>query len=529
MGIPRSRTVDPTVCGIFHCISRCVRRHFLLGDVVRAVWIAQRLEFLASIFAIDVIEYAILTNHIHLILGTRPDLAWCWTDEEVAERWLLLRAAGPMGIGVEPAARPSPEAIRAAAADEAAVDDWRRRLADLGWFHKELKEPCAKAWNELDGVTGHFWLGRYTAKVALDDAALVSQALYVLLNLVRAGTESAIGESELTSMGRRMKRIIAEIRAGGHAKALATFESRVVNGQWTAAFPCRPGSVAELSDEAYAERVARGRHRASIRHAVRKEAETIGRLATDATADELETMLADEPALGQAIERRAEAASPHVSRQRLRPRQSSLPAADLRPSESSWRTAMENPFATSRVGSGPRPILPGLTLATLIRLADAAGRQARPDKSGRISAESRSALDAFRARALADEDRAPDGAIAASRQIDLQSSSWVSELAAGVRATANAAMATLARHGELLASIVEAKERNGTTPAQAADAEPGPSARPPAPHPPSEVGAEGAAPRVRWFGSVVGGESSRGAEARRRASRHVVDVRPTAA
>ena len=405
MGLPRSRTVDPTVCGIFHCISRCVRRLNLLGDVVRTTWIIQRLEFLASIFAIDVIEYAILINHIHLILGTRPDLAWCWTDEEVAERWLLLRAAGPMGVVVEPAARPSPEAIRAAAADEASIDDWRRRLADLGWFHKELKEPCAKAWNELDNVTGHFWQGRYAAKVALDDAALVSQALYVLLNPVRACKETAIGESELTSMGKRMRRIIAEIRAGGHAEALATFESRVVNGQWTATFPCRPGSVAALSDEDYAERVARGRHRASIRHAVRKEAETIGRLATDATVAELGPMLADEPVDGPRSEHRAEAPVSRVPRHRLRPRQSSLPVADLRPSESSWRTAMENPFATSRVGSGPRPILPGMTLAALIRLADEAGRQARPDKPGRIAAECPSALEAFRARALGDRLR----------------------------------------------------------------------------------------------------------------------------
>ena len=177
MALARSLLVDHLACSVYHCVSRCVRRQFLLSDAVRTAWLVQRLELLASLFAVDVLEFAILANHIHLLLRIRPEVAWCWTAEEVAERWLALRAADPFARVGDAILKPSREDIAEAARDEALIDEWRRRLADLGWFHKELKEPCARMWNEEDDVTGHFWEGRYSSKVALDDIALAAQAL----------------------------------------------------------------------------------------------------------------------------------------------------------------------------------------------------------------------------------------------------------------------------------------------------------------------------------------------------------------
>jgi hypothetical protein len=54
----------------------------------RREWIRRRLEALASVFSIDVLSYAILSNHLHVILRNRPDVIATWTDEEVAIRWL---------------------------------------------------------------------------------------------------------------------------------------------------------------------------------------------------------------------------------------------------------------------------------------------------------------------------------------------------------------------------------------------------------------------------------------------------------
>ncbi len=503
MGFPRSRTVDPTACAVYHCVSRCARRDFLIADAIRAAWIAQRLEFLASIFAIDVLEFSLPSNHLHLILRLQPELAWCWTDEEVAARWLLLRAAGPMGVAVAPSDVPTPEEIRDAAADAVTIDDWRARLADLGWFHKELKEPCARAWNREDHMEGcPFWQGRYTAKVALDDAALVCQALYVLLNPIRAGTESSVGVSERTSMGKRMKAIMTEIRAGKHEDAVARFGSRVDQGQWMPIFPCDPGSAVDLSDEEYSKRVARGKFRTSVRHAMRKEAETVARLATDAPVEELVPLV-----LRDASETQRPAPLP---RHRLKPRASSMPPADVRPHESSWLTALENPFARSRLGDGEGsavPILAGMTLGAIIRLADEEGRRERPDKKGRIAAETPNALDAFRAMALGEEVRAP-----AEAPVAASPASWLEGLAEELRAIATSAIETMTRHRALIASLIEAKPAAGdeASPLDSPDR---------ADHPEY---------RVRWVGSACGHDRSLEAEAKRRATSRVVAARPIA-
>ncbi|MGO9471248.1 MAG: transposase [Isosphaeraceae bacterium] len=54
MAIARAYLVDPAVTRWYHCITRYVRRAYLLGEGAndRKVWIDQRLEELAAIFSI---------------------------------------------------------------------------------------------------------------------------------------------------------------------------------------------------------------------------------------------------------------------------------------------------------------------------------------------------------------------------------------------------------------------------------------------------------------------------------------------
>ena len=96
--MPRRYVVDDGEIGVYHCINRCVRRAFLCGtDEVsgkcfdhRKRFIQSRLEFLAGQFGIDVLAFAVMSNHLHVVVRNRPDVVKEWSDEEVARRWWML-------------------------------------------------------------------------------------------------------------------------------------------------------------------------------------------------------------------------------------------------------------------------------------------------------------------------------------------------------------------------------------------------------------------------------------------------------
>ncbi len=82
MTMARAHLVDPTVTRWYHCVNRCVRRAFLLGegDTDRKQWIEDRLEELAQIFAISVAGFTVLDNHLHVLVRLDPDVAAGWSD-----------------------------------------------------------------------------------------------------------------------------------------------------------------------------------------------------------------------------------------------------------------------------------------------------------------------------------------------------------------------------------------------------------------------------------------------------------------
>ena len=88
--MPRRELIEEPVVGIYHCVQRAVRRAFLCGqDAVtgrnfdhRKAWIQDRLEFLAGYFGIEVLSFAVMSNHAHVILRNRPDVVEGWSAEE---------------------------------------------------------------------------------------------------------------------------------------------------------------------------------------------------------------------------------------------------------------------------------------------------------------------------------------------------------------------------------------------------------------------------------------------------------------
>ncbi len=146
MPLAHAQLVDPSVTRWYHCISRCVRRAFLIGDgpLDRKQWLEDRLRELAETFAIAVAGFAILDNHLHVLVRLDPQRIADWSDEEVVRRWG--RLFPPRDRDRQPLSLPK-DWIEQRLQDARWLAKTRERLASLSWFMKCLKEPLARLAN----------------------------------------------------------------------------------------------------------------------------------------------------------------------------------------------------------------------------------------------------------------------------------------------------------------------------------------------------------------------------------------------
>lgn len=224
MTIPRSKQIDVNVTRWYHCTSRCVRKAFLLSDRQetqgRRLWLEQRLQELEHIFAISVAGYAIMENHLHVLLRLDPDVASCWNEHEIVERWFMLyppkrKDRGPL----------TPKEYQTLVGERLNDPDWiaerRARLQSISWFMKCLKEPLARIANRADGCTGAFFEGRFKSIAILDQEALLATCAYIDLNPVAARSADTPESSLHTSISSRVQNVqkhgrIEDLRKSHH-------------------------------------------------------------------------------------------------------------------------------------------------------------------------------------------------------------------------------------------------------------------------------------------------------------------------
>ena len=200
----RGEYLNPHEVQIIHCVQRCVRQAFLCGldkntgnDYEhRREWIRNRQEFLASVFGIDCLTYTAMSNHIHVVLRSRPDVVKQWTDEEVARRWwkLFPKKKDKQGKATEPTESDLGMMLN----NPTRMAQIRERLSDISWWMRCTAENIARRANKEDNTSGRFWQGRYRAQLILDEASLLACAAYVDLNPIRAAMAATPETSEFT-------------------------------------------------------------------------------------------------------------------------------------------------------------------------------------------------------------------------------------------------------------------------------------------------------------------------------------------
>ncbi|WP_231612689.1 transposase, partial [Novipirellula galeiformis] len=214
--LTRSEVFDPGEIAIAHICSRTVRRCFLMGNDPftgknfdhRKEWIEQYLTHFANCFGVDLLAFALLSNHVHLILRTRPDVVATWSDNEVARRWMMIcpHRRGPDGQPLPP----TEAEIRSIAGCPVKCDEIRKRLSSISWWMRLLCQRVAMRANHEDEESGHFFQDRFHATRIVDEASLLACAAYVDLNPIRAAMAKTLEQSDHTSVQRRIESITSD-------------------------------------------------------------------------------------------------------------------------------------------------------------------------------------------------------------------------------------------------------------------------------------------------------------------------------
>lgn len=229
MAIPRHVQINFARPGWVHCVARCVRRAHLAGDGFshRRAWIEDRLRFLREVFACEVAAFAVMSNHVHVVVRMDPQAATGWSDHAVAERWLRVFPGHWDGDFARCASDVAIDQTRLAAI--AGAPEWiaerRERLGSLSWFMRCLCEVIARRANAEDDCTGRFWEGRYHSTPLLDKPALLACMAYVDLNPVRAVVAPSIDQSDHTSGQLRMRELHEALAADGDQADIGSSKS----------------------------------------------------------------------------------------------------------------------------------------------------------------------------------------------------------------------------------------------------------------------------------------------------------------
>lgn len=139
-------------------------------------------EKLTRGYLVEIISYAVLSNHFHLLLRTLPSTEL--KDEEIMER--AGRIFGKLSIASKGPAY------------------WRDKLEDISHFVKDLKQRYSQWYNKRKGRKGHLWSERFRSILIQDGKAALAVAAYIDLNPVRAGAAEALSSYRHSSYAARL-------------------------------------------------------------------------------------------------------------------------------------------------------------------------------------------------------------------------------------------------------------------------------------------------------------------------------------
>jgi len=235
----RRTRIKESTAAYYHIMSRVIDRRYLLNTAEKERF--RRLMRATEAFSgVQILTYAILDNHVHLLLHVADRIAI--SDREFLRRLgCLYEAQVVKGIGGH--LRDLREGGEHAAA-QALKDSYTYRMYEISEFAKTLKQRFSQSYNKRHDRKGTLWEGRFKsvlvegrmceAPEAVGAGALLTVAAYIDLNAVRAGIVKDpkdyrfCGYGEALGGSRRAREPIKELlvgksSAGGWIRALAGY------------------------------------------------------------------------------------------------------------------------------------------------------------------------------------------------------------------------------------------------------------------------------------------------------------------
>ena len=170
---------------VYHIFSRVVDRLFRFDDDTKDAF--RELIWKVAVFSgVQVITYAIMSNHFHILVRVQPK--WTYVDEEEVLRRVGILYKDEKKVWLKNKLRHLREAGKDDEA-EALLDSYRRRMNDISEFMKTLKLRMTIEFNRDHDRVGTLWEGRF-GSVLIEETPnaelLRLAAAYIDLNPVRA-------------------------------------------------------------------------------------------------------------------------------------------------------------------------------------------------------------------------------------------------------------------------------------------------------------------------------------------------------
>ena len=187
--------------GFYHVILKATGPQMLFREDANKRDFLSILERSARFSGVDVLSYALLDNHFHLLVKVPERESVPSVDSP--EYRCRIEAL----YGVERTERLFAHWARweeKGRGDEVALERDRllHRMHDLGQFMKTLKEWHSRQYREKHGWEGTLWRGRYKSILVCESyLALRTLTLYIAMNPVRAGIVKRGTDSPWTSYG----------------------------------------------------------------------------------------------------------------------------------------------------------------------------------------------------------------------------------------------------------------------------------------------------------------------------------------